>query len=224
MNAAAADSAATVLAARTSPEAAALVVVLRGGHWPYSCALACAVRDLAPRLSAAGAEVLLLASESAPRRQAIAGAWRLPFRWLPRTEVEPVARGLGAWDRPSGRALDALGLLHPDGIWLLRQSYDDPGTATPPDTFLTALRRASLPPAPLPRAEPPTYDDATVVTTEQAARTLHTALAAAEHLARRLPGAPAADKADRIRRHFALLLSAVRDDRLHGPRAAHPSS
>ncbi|MFE9649615.1 hypothetical protein ACFYO0_36990 [Streptomyces sp. NPDC006365] len=145
MTAAGASRAAgTVLAARTCPDAAVLVVALRGGHWPYSCGLASTVRDLAPRLSAGGAEVLLLAAESPQAREAIAAAWRLPFRWLPETAAETVARELGSWDEASGRVLDALGLLGPDGDWILRQNYDDPADPASPEAVLGVLRGAGL--------------------------------------------------------------------------------
>ncbi|WP_406175577.1 hypothetical protein [Streptomyces sp. NBC_00996] len=148
-------SAGTVLAARTSPDAAVLVVSLRGGHWPYSCGLASTVRSLAPRLAAGGAEVLLLAAETPKAREAIAAVWRLPFRWLPETAVETVARQLDAWDEASGRTLDGLGLLGPDGDWILRQDFDDLGNTGSPEAVLTALRGAELRPLPaLPPAGP----------------------------------------------------------------------
>jgi hypothetical protein len=148
----AARAADTVLAARTSPDAAVLVVALRGGHWPYSCGLAGTVRRLAPRLSAGGAEVLLLAAEPPPAREAIAAAWRLPFRWLPRAAVETVARELGTWDERSARTLDGLGLLGPDGDWILRHVVDDLGSTGSPEAVLTALHGLGL--RPLPAAPP----------------------------------------------------------------------
>lgn len=151
----AASAARTVLAARTSPDAAVLVVALRGGHWPYSCGLASTVRHLSPRLSAAGAEVLLLAGETPQAREAIAAAWRLPFRWLPEAAVEPVGRELGAWDEASGRILDGLGLLGPDGDWILRQDFDDPGGTGSPEAVLTALTaQRDTGPAPVLDPEP----------------------------------------------------------------------
>ncbi|MGC9544163.1 hypothetical protein [Streptomyces sp. UG1] len=201
-----------VLAARTVPGTAVLVVVLRGGHWPYSCGLARTVRAMAPRLAAAGAEVLLLAAEPAARRRAVSAAWRLPFRWLPEAVTEPVARELGTWDPASGRALDALGLLSPDGKWLRHQSYDDPGAGDPPEAFLTAPRQAALPPAPVGRAVTASHADPSVITLGQAAGTLLRALTAADRLARRLPpSSPAAERAERTRARLAQFLDAVTD-------------
>ncbi|WNM32549.1 hypothetical protein RKE30_20080 [Streptomyces sp. Li-HN-5-11] len=227
-----------VLAARTSPDAAVLVVALRGGHWPYSCGLASTVRRLAPRLSAHGAEVLLLAAETPRAREAIAALWRLPFRWLPEPAVETVARQLGAWDEASARTLDGLGLLGPDGDWILRQDFDDPGGAGSPEAVLTALRGAGLRPLPA----PPPAGPALPVSAGTAARrhrgpvasaaertavesdrvgvrdpghvtaVLRRALAAADGLARSLPpSSPAAAKAERTRLRLALYLRAVQD-------------
>jgi peroxiredoxin len=145
----AASAARTVLAARTSPDAAVLVVALRGGHWPYSCGLASTVRHLAPRLLAAGAEVVLLAGGTRQERETVAAAWRLPFRWLSDTAGEPVARELGVWDEASGRILDGLGLLGPDGDWILRQDFDDLGGTGSPDAVMVALRQVGLRPVPV---------------------------------------------------------------------------
>jgi len=149
----AARAADTVLAARTSPAAAVLVVALRGGHWPYSCGLASTVRHLAPRLAAGGAEVLLLAARTPQEQEAIATVWRLPFRWLPEAATRTVARELGAWDEASGRTLDALGLLGPDGRWTVRQDFDDLSGAGSPEAVLTALGGLGLRPFPAPPPE-----------------------------------------------------------------------
>ncbi|WP_406439179.1 hypothetical protein OHB14_51280 [Streptomyces sp. NBC_01613] len=177
---------ATVLAARTSPDAAVLVVVLRGGYWSYSCGLARAVHALTPDLSAAGAEVLLLAAEPEERQHAITTAWQLSFGWLPEAVTEPVARDLGAWDTASGRALDGLGLLSPDGTWLLRRNQDDFGSADPPDAFLTVLRGEGLPPAPAPSqvdsARLTSIADTDVISLERASGKLRRALASAAGL------------------------------------------
>ncbi|MEV6791891.1 hypothetical protein AB0M87_07830 [Streptomyces sp. NPDC051320] len=155
VTAAGADRAArTVLAARTYPGAAVLVVALRGGHWPYSCGLASTVRRLAPLLSAAGAEVLLLGAGTPQERETTAAVWRLPFRWLPEAAGEPVARELGVWDEASGRILDGLGLLGPDGDWILCEDLDDPGGTGSPEAVLAALRGARLVPVPVPAPAP----------------------------------------------------------------------
>ncbi|QCD60279.1 hypothetical protein CEB94_40220 [Streptomyces hawaiiensis] len=216
-----ADPVRTVLAARTSAAAAVLVIALRGGHWPYSCGLAGVVRRLAPRLSAAGAEVLLLASETPGTRQAISAAWRLPFPWVPDVAVEAVARELGAWDQASGRVLDGLGLLGPDGAWILRQDFDDPSGTGSPEDVLAALRRAALAPVPAlpsagaegPASGTPAPADGTLVRDPgQAAEILRRALAGADHLARRLPPASAAAaNAERTRLRLALYLQSVQD-------------
>jgi hypothetical protein len=231
-------AAATVLAARTSPDTAVLVVALRGGHWPYSCGLASTVRRLAPRLSTGGAEVLLLAAETPQARETISAVWRLPFRWLPETAVQTVARQLGAWDEASARTLDGLGLLGPDGDWILRQDFDDPGGTGSPEAVLTALRGAGLRPLPAPppagpalpasagtaarryggpvasAADQPTVESARVAVRDPGHVTavLRRALAAADGLARSLPpSSPAAARAERTRLRLALYLRAVQD-------------
>jgi hypothetical protein len=210
-----------VLAARTSPDAAVLVIALRGGHWPYSCGLASTVRHLAPRLAAGGAEVLLLAARTSHEREAIATAWRLPFRWLPETAARTVARELGAWDEASARTLDGLGLLGPDGAWILRQDLDDLGSAGSPEAVLTALTRLGLRPlpapppgGPAPSASAPAVDSARVTVCDpgHVAGFLRRALTAADGLARSLPpSSSAAATAERTRLRLELYLRAVRD-------------
>jgi hypothetical protein len=220
-----------VLAARTYPDAAVLVIALRGGHWPYSCGLASTVRHLAPRLAAGGAEVLLLAARTSHEREAIATAWRLPFRWLPETAARTVARELGAWDEASARTLDGLGLLGPDGAWILRQDLDDLGSAGSPEAVLTALTRLGLRPLPAPppggpalsasalsrlaaAADRPAVESTRVTVCDpgHVAGFLRRALTAADGLARSLPpSSSAAATAERTRLRLELYLRAVRD-------------
>jgi len=209
---ASADTAAgPVLAARSSPDAAVLVVTLRGGHWPYSCGLACTVRALAPQLAAAGAEVVLLAAEAPETRRRVAAAWRLPFRWLPQAAVEPVARDLGAWDPASGRALDSVGLLGPDGRWMLRQDFEDPGGAGSLKAVLAALLDAGLPAVPLPAGSGGPPGEVVGGEFDSVVRTLRRALAAAERLAAGLPPSPAAERVERTRLRLAGYLRGVQD-------------
>lgn len=158
--------------------------------------------------------MLLLAAEPVGRQSAIARTWRLPFRWLPEAAVEPIARELGAWHEASGRALDSLGLLGPDGGWILRQDFDNPGGAGSAEPMLAALRRARLSPVPAPvpaETIPPPPTDTAVLDPGHVARTLRRALTGAEHLAQSLPPSPAALTADRTRLRLALYLRAVED-------------
>lgn len=197
-----------VLASRRCSHAAVLVVTLRGGHWPYSCGLASSVRVLSPVLSAAGAEVVLLAAGDPERLRAFAAAWRLPFDWLPARVVQPLAEELNAWDPMSARVLDSVAVLGPGGSWLVRQDFEDPGGGGSLDVAIAALRRLRLPAVPAPVARGPAPDEI-AGPSPQVLSTLRRAHAAAERLVRRLPPSPNAERAERTRLRLAQYLHGV---------------